>query len=213
MAIISPTVHTAGISALELALNQALALDPMIHSRLADLHGQVFRLRCTSPELDVFMLPQANSMRLLGYWDGDVTTTVTGSASDFADLAAAQDPTAELINGNIELIGESASLIELQTILRGLDMDWEAPLVNALGDVAGHQLAQALRGLFSWGQQAQGSLSRQVEEFIVEEARLTPSRLEVDDFRNDLEALNMQVDRLQARIKKLATRIQQRAAD
>ena len=81
--------------------------------------------------------------------------------------------------------------------------DWEAPLVDVFGDVAGHQLAEGLRGLLGWSQQASTSLSRQLEEFIHEEARLAPSRLEVEDFYKDLEQLNQRVDHLQTRIRHL----------
>jgi ubiquinone biosynthesis protein UbiJ len=144
----------------------------------------------------------------MGYWEGEVTAAIRGNASDFADLATATDPTAALINGHLELQGDSAPLIELQKILAGLDMDWEAPLVNAFGDIAGHQLAQALRGLFSWGQQASASFLRQLEEFIHEEARLAPPRLEVEDFYQDVQQLNQRVDRLQARIRQLAAKRQ-----
>ena len=75
-------------------------------------------------------------------------------------------------------------------------MDWEAPLVDTLGDVAGHQLAQMLRDAFSWGRQASAGLSRQLEEFIHEEARLTPPRLELEDFYRDVQELGLQVERL-----------------
>lgn len=204
MAIISPTVHTAGVSALELALNRALQLDPAARRKLAALQGQVFHLCCTNPEIDFYLSPEPDRIRLMGYWDSAVTTAITGQASDFAELASATDPTAALINGNLVLEGDSAGLIELQKILSGLDMDWEAPLVRAFGDIAGHQLAQGLRGLFSWGRQASSSFNRQLEEFIVEEARLTPSRPEVEDFCQDLEDLKLRVDRLTARMKKLA---------
>jgi ubiquinone biosynthesis protein UbiJ len=69
-------------------------------------------------------------------------------------------------------------------------------------------LAQALRGLFSWGQQASASFLRQLEEFIHEEARLAPPRLEVEDFYQDVQQLNQRVDRLQARIRQLAAKRQ-----
>jgi ubiquinone biosynthesis protein UbiJ len=204
MALISPTVHTAGVSALELALNRALELDPAASRKLDTLQGQIFLLRCTSPELDFYLQPESGRISLMGYWDGEITTAITGQASDFAELAGAVDPTAALINGNLALEGDSASLIEFQKILSSLDMDWEAPLVRTFGDVAGHQLAQGLRGLFSWGRQASSGFSRQLEEFIVEEARLTPSRQEVEDFYQDLEDLKLRVDRMTAKLKKLS---------
>ena len=132
-----------------------------------------------------------------------MTTTIRGSARDFAELAAAADPAAALINGDIELTGDSAPLMELQRIIADLELDWEAPLVDTLGDVVGHQVAEVLRGLFTWGRQASSSFIRQLEEFIHEEARLAPPREEVEDFYRDLETLNQRVDRLEARVRRL----------
>jgi ubiquinone biosynthesis protein UbiJ len=129
-------------------------------------------------------------------------------ASDFTELATAPDPTAALINGRLELRGDSAARIELQKIITGLDIDWEAPLVEALGDVAGHQLAQMLRAVHGWGRQASSSLGRQLEEFIHEEARLSPSRLELEDFYRDVQQLGLQVERLQSRSQRLRKRLQ-----
>jgi ubiquinone biosynthesis protein UbiJ len=205
MASINPTLHTAAISTLEQALNRALRLDPRSGEQLSPLVDQVFHFDCTNPELEIFLLPDTSGIRLMGYWDGDVTTGIRGQASDFAELASASDPAAALINGQLELTGESGPLIELQSVMKGLQMDWEAPLVNSFGDVVGHQLAEGLRGMFGWGQQASSSFARQLEEFIHEEARLAPPRQEVEDFYSDLEQLNLRVDRLQAKMSRLAT--------
>jgi ubiquinone biosynthesis protein UbiJ len=204
---ISPTLHTAAVAALEAAVNRALQLDPSSQLKLEKLSGLVFGFHCLSPELEIFLLPASDRLKLMGFWDGEVTTAIRGKASDFADLATAEDPTAALINGDLELQGDSAPLIELQRVLSNLDMDWEAPLVNTLGDVVGHQLAEGLRGLFGWSQQASSSLTRQLGEFIQEEARLAPPRQEVEDFYQDVEQLNQRVDRLQARMRKLTDQL------
>jgi len=209
MPAIDPALHTAATAALETAVNRALALDPIGSQALQKLQGKVFQFSCTAPELDVFLMPEAGRIRLMGYWDGDVTTAIRGSGSDFAELAASEDPASALINGALELRGDSAPLLELQRILAGLDMDWEAPLVNVFGDIAGHQIAESLRGVLGWGLQARASLTRQLGEFIHEEARLSPPRQEVEDFYTDLEQLNHRVDRLQARLRRLAGRLRE----
>jgi ubiquinone biosynthesis protein UbiJ len=206
---INPTVHTAALAALEAALNRALQLAPGTRAELAQLDDCVFALHCTAPPLDVYLQPGANDIRLMGLYEGPVTTSVRGEASDFAELATATDPTATLINGKLELDGDSAPLIQLQQILSGLDMDWEAPLVDTLGDVAGHQLARMLRDAFSWGRQASNSLARQLNEFIHEEARLSPPRLEVEDFYRDVQELGQRVERLTSRTRRLRQRLQQ----
>ncbi len=207
---INPTLHTAALAALEAGLNRALALDSASQQRLAALGDVILKLECTAPALDVYLQPQSNGLRLMGAFDGPVSTTVKGSASDFTQLAAAEDPAAALINGNLVLVGDSAPLLELQKIFSQLDMDWEAPLVNTLGDVAGHSLAETLRGIFSWGQQASASFTRQLEEFIHEEARLSPSRREVEDFYRDVQDLALRVERLQSRAAQLTRKLGQR---
>ena len=203
---VDPALHTAAIAALEVAVNRALALDAAGRRRLGELEGLVFRLECTRPDLDIYLCPEANRVRLAGRHDGPVTTAIRGTASDFAELATARDPAAALINGNIELTGDSGPLMELQRIIAALQLDWEAPLVDSLGDVVGHQLAEGLRGLFSWGRQASSSVARQLEEYIHEEARLAPCRDEVEDFYQDIEALSQRVDRLQAHLRRLAAK-------
>ena len=206
---IDPTIHTAGLAGLESALNQALNFAPEGKAELAQLEGTVFALQCTSPALQVYLQPLQDSVRLIGVYDGPVTTRVRGAASDFTELASSKDPTATLINGELELEGNSAALIELQQILGRLDIDWEAPLVEALGDVAGHQLAQLLRATFTWGKQASSSLQRQLDEFIHEEARLCPPRLELEDFYADVQQLGLKVERLTLRTQRLRKKIQQ----
>lgn len=209
--MIDPALHTGLIAAFEAAVNRALSLDPAAATRLEELDGKVFHLACTRPAIDVYVMPSDGRVLLRGFHDGDVTTSVRGTASDFGELATASDPAAALINGNIELEGDSGPLMDLQRIAQSLDLDWEAPLVDVLGDVIGHQVAQAIRGFARWGQQARSSIERQLDEFIHEEARLSPSRREVEDFYEDIELLGQRVDRLQARIRRLASRAAKRA--
>jgi ubiquinone biosynthesis protein UbiJ len=204
---IDPTLLTAALAGLEAALNRALTLAPQGKAGLAQFEDCVFALHCTAPTVDVYLHPGAHGIRLTGYHHGPITTSIRGEASDFTALASASDPAAALINGALELQGDSAPLLELQRVLAALDVDWEAPLVSALGDVAGHQLAQLLRQAFSWGKQASASLTRQLDEFIHEEARLSPGRLEVEDFYRDVAELNQRVDRLQSRTERLRLRL------
>ena len=205
---VDPTLHTAALAALEAGANRALALAPGGAAELALLENCVFAFNCTAPSIEFYVHPGSEGIRLTGMHDGPVTTRITGDASDFAELAYSSDPAATLINGGLSLEGDSAPLIELQQRLATLDMDWEAPLVSTLGDVAGHQLAQLLRHAFSWGKQASTGLTRQLEEFIHEEARLSPPRLEVEDFLGDVQELGLRVDRLVSRTTRLRQRLQ-----
>ena len=56
--------------------------------------------------------------------------------------------------------------------------------------------------------QASSSLTRQLDEFIHEEARLSPPRLELEDFYQDIQALGLRVERLQSRADRLRKKLQ-----
>ena len=131
------------------------------------------------------------------------TDFVRGTLEDFAALATSNDPAATLINSGIELEGSSASLITLQQVIARMEIDWEAPLVELLGDVAGHQIAEGFRRFFRWGEDARASLKRQVSEYLLEEGRLTPPKAELEHFYDAVQSLAMRVERAQRQIEKL----------
>jgi ubiquinone biosynthesis protein UbiJ len=205
----APTLHTAGLAAVERAANAALALSPHSGPALAQLAGRVVALECTDPALTVYLCSDEHGqLQLRGVHEGEVSTRVRGSARDFAELAGAEDPAATLINGGLSLEGSSGTLIDMQRVFSELDLDWEAPLVDALGDVPGHQLAQMLRGALSWTRQASGNLRRQLSEFALEEARLTPPRLALEDFYRDVGQLQEREERLTRQIASARRRLQ-----
>ena len=87
-----------------------------------------------------------------------------------------------------------------------MDIDWEAPLVDLLGDVTGHQVAKALRRFFHWGEGTRVSLRRQVSEYLTEEGRLTPPKAELEHFYAEVQSVAMRVERAQSQIEKLVAK-------
>ena len=198
-----PTPYIAAIIALETACNRALKLDPTSYQRLNQFNGQVFHIECLRPNFNLYLRPTENFLLLSHYYEGPVTTAIRGNGSEFAKLAVSDDPAGVLINSGISLSGDSAPLIELQQLISKLDLDWEAPLVNTLGDLPGHQLASCLRSLFSWSRQAEQRAARQWQDFLQEELQITPSQAEAENFYFTNGRLSQKVDRIEARISKL----------
>ena len=117
-------------------------------------------------------------------------------------MATETDKPSALINGGLSVHGETAPLLELQEILAGLEIDWEARLASVIGDIPAHQFGRAMRRSVRWGRGANAALLRHIEEFIHEEARLAPPAAEFDDFYDDLQHLQLRLQRLGARIKR-----------
>lgn len=208
----NPTVHTAALAALEGAINRALKMDKATLQALQKLDGVVFQLELSGSGTNIFLLPEERGVQLRGYYDGPVDSHVIGTLADFVELISAEDAPSTLINGGIQLSGDSAPLLQLQGILHHLDLDWEGDIARVIGDVPAHQLGRLVRGSMRWGKQAAGSLNRQIEEFLHEEARLVPPRAELQDFYTAVSNLQTGVDRLEARIARQQQRMAKLAA-
>jgi len=202
------TLNAAALAALERAINTALGMDSATREQLDALAGKVFCLDCTVPAIRVYVAPDRGEIRLHAHYEGDVNCTVSGAASDFVAFAGAADKPSALVNGNLRISGDSAPLLELQKSLGRLELDWEQRLSLLIGDVAAHQLGRAVRGSARWGRSAQHAFVRHLEEFVHEEARLAPPRLEVEDFLADLRAAAQRTERLEAGMRRVARRIE-----
>ena len=204
-----PAIVTAALAAVEAALVRATALAPESQQALRQMGETLIAIEFTAPEVEVFVhIDPDGQIKLASYSEAKAAVRVRGTLESFLGLATAEDPAATLINSDIEVIGNTAPLLELQAIVTRMDVDWEAPLVSALGDVVGHQLAASLRGLFSWGEQAASRLRRQLSEFILEEGRLSPPAAELEAFYDGVQSLSLRVDRLEYRAKRLLARVE-----
>lgn len=195
----------AGVTlAIEAAINEAISLSLGTREALSQKAGICIAIHCSSPAVNVyFFVSDSGSISLQNYSESETTVSLSGSWRDFQAVAAADDTAGALVNSNITVTGDTAALIEIQQIVSDMDIDWEAPLVASLGHVAGHQLANALRGFWRWRTDSHERLTRQVSEFIIEEGRLSPSKHEIDAFLGDVDDIVLKVDRLESRIKRL----------
>lgn len=208
-----PAVITAVLAAVEVTLNRTLELDPSGARELAEMAGTAIAIECLSPSIEIYIaIEPEGRVALASYRENPVVSRVRGTLEDLLGMAGADDPAAALINSDLEIVGSTAPLVALQGIVGKLQPDWEAPLVATLGDVAGHQLAEALRRGFRWTKNSSASLQRQLSEFILEEGRLSPPLAEQEALFEDIENLVLRVDRLESRMKRIARRLAQAKA-
>ena len=103
--------------------------------------------------------------------------------------------------------GDVGSAHALQRAMADLNPDWEAALAGHIGDIPAHFIGQRVRGALGWQRQAFRSLSASVEEYIHEESGSLPGRNELSATFEDIDQLNLQSDRLAARIQYLEHRL------
>ena len=67
------------------------------------------------------------------------------------------------------------------------------------------------RSVFDWGRKAADSFSTNVAEYLQEEGRDVPSRVEVEEFLEAVDQLREATDRLDARLSRAESRATQSA--
>jgi ubiquinone biosynthesis protein UbiJ len=194
------------LAGVELGLNRVLALDGCALPRLARLAGQVIAIDSQSPALSLFILADGEGLRLAPQWQGPVTCRLGAPASILLRLASADDKQALLHQPQVRLEGDSGVLLELAAILQDLQLDWEYELSRWLGPLATALLAGPLRRSANHAHNNLRSLGANLGDYLREEARVLVGQDEAQARFAELDALKLTLDRLDARIQRLAPR-------
>ena len=191
-------------SLLEEVVNRVLRLDSATLARLAELEGKVIRLRTTGdPAFEIFVLPDEAGVRLRARHEREPDVTLTGDIPVILRFAARRALPDVVAAGEVQISGDIGLGQRFQRLLEQADIDWEEQAARLLGDVAAHQLGNALRDLGRWSRHAARTLQQDSTEYLQEESRLLPSHARAGSFRGSVESLQRELEDLEQRLARL----------
>jgi len=191
------------IALLEATLNRYLRLDPEGFDALAPLHGRVIGVEVLGPNLRLTFVPSPNGLQVLSHYEGEPDCLLRGTPWALARLGLGGKREQTLFAGEVTIEGNTETAQRFGALWAGLDVDWEEQLSRLTGDPLAHQAGRLVRGLRGWARAAAGSLTADLQEYLQEEARLLPTRIEVGDFADEVDRLRDDVERLAARLKRV----------
>lgn len=194
------------LAGVETGLNRVLMMDSTALPRLQRLSGKVIAVDCHSPAISLYIMPDGEGMMLAANWAGEVDCRLSAPAASLLRLATSKDKTAVLHSPEVELEGDSAVLLELAAVLQDLELDWEYELSRWLGPVGSQLLGSHLRSRVSWTSQTLDTLRLNLADYLSEESRTLVGQREADARFTELDDLKLALDRLDARIERLAQR-------
>ena len=190
------------LSALQSALNAGLHLDPYTVQRLGSLAGKVVALELRGVNVTLFLALQSDRIEVRGEHTGAADARLSGTPLAFARLGLSGDRAA-LHTGDVQISGDTDLGQQLQDILVAMDIDWEEHLSRFTGDVVAHQAGNAARASQRWAQQSSTALLQDAGEYLKYERDLLPDRAQVETFMQQVDVLRDDVERLEARVKRL----------
>jgi ubiquinone biosynthesis protein UbiJ len=195
----------AGISrGLESAFNRYLLLDPAAGDRLAGLEGRVIALELRGLDLMLVFRVQGQGIAFIDEPGLTPDTVLRGTPLGIARLGLGRgNATGTLFSGDVEIAGDVETGQAFKAVLDAIDIDWEEQLSRFTGDVLAHQMGNAARHAGRWLDHARLTLERDLSEYLQEELRVVPTRIEIENLIEDIGRLGMDTDRLEARLRRL----------
>lgn len=192
-------IHTYSLRLLEKAIQKALTLDPLSSDKIGRLNGKVIKIIILPLRTSFYMAFEHDSIALYSDYPSAADTTIQSTPMGLIRLSLLPaSKVRSLFNNQITITGDILVGEEVKRLFDTLDLDWEGYLAQFTGDVVAHQVGALARFGLKLKTQTQTSLTRQIQEYIQEEKRCSPSQEEVEDFMNDVDELSLKVERLEA---------------
>jgi len=187
---------------LESVLNRNVAGSRRAQALARQLDGRVMSLTVEGTPFAFFFRADGGRLAIATRHDGPADASLSGTPIALLALAG---PKAEgaLRQGGVRIEGDAEVAQKFRDLLEQAQPDFEEELARVLGDVAARRFANVARGVLDWGRKAAGSLTGSVVEYLQEEGRDLPTRVEVDEFLDGVDRLRDDADRFEAKLSRL----------
>jgi ubiquinone biosynthesis protein UbiJ len=188
---------------IETALNRYLALDPESPARLQGLEGKVITIQLEMLRLSFQLSIHENRIRVTAGDDLPADIKIRGTPLSLLTLALSRDKKNHFFTDAVAIEGNAELGQQIIDLFDQLEIDWEEHLSQLVGDLPAHQFGRLARKFFAWGKDARESLTQNLNEYVHEEKPWFPPEAALEDFFNEVDELRLDIDRLEARVKRL----------
>ena len=195
------------------ALNAYLALDPESKHRLKELKGHTVTIELLPFHFEFQCVFTAHGVELHTEENLAAETILRGTPLQLAGAMLCKENRQQFFADDVVIEGNAEIGMQVVDLFDSLHIDWEDYFAQVAGDVPAYHVSRFLRGVKNWLKQADDSFSENVSEYVREEAEWVPSREALQDFFHDIDTVRMDVDRMDARIQQLRTRLTEEETD
>ena len=198
----SANPFTVLLGELAAALNRNVAQSERGSMLATQLDGRVLALVLEGTPVTLYFRVEDGRVSIDTRHDGPTDARLAGTPLALLSLVGTEAAD-RVRNAGIRIEGDAEVAQRFQGLLRQAQPDFEEELARVIGDVAAHQVANLARGFLDWGRKAADSFSQNVAEYLQEEGRDVPTRVELDEFLESVDHLREAADRLEVRLARL----------
>jgi len=187
-------------------LNRTIADSTSAAALCRKLSGRVLALHVTGMDLSFFCRSDGQKLALATKHEGPVDATISGSPLALFGLVT-KPPESQIRSGVVRIEGDAEAAQGFQNLLKAARPDLEEELSRVVGDVAARQIGSMARSALGFGKKATRTFGQNLAEYLQEESRDVPTRLEVNEFSSGVDRIRDGVERAEARLDLLEHRL------
>ncbi|MEO1246677.1 MAG: SCP2 sterol-binding domain-containing protein [Pseudomonadota bacterium] len=186
-------------------VNRNLAEITPAGALLEELEGRSFAVRIERSALAIALSVTNGTLETSTDIPEEPDVVIEGPLSGLLQMATADGDMAALAGSGVSVAGRADLAQSFQRLLKLAKPDPEEELAGVIGDAAAFGVSKTLRRVRDWGRQSQRIMAANVREYLQEERREVPSRHAMTRFTRDVQTLRDDVERAEARLRKLET--------
>ena len=196
--MIVKTISSQMLDKIAVIINSALAHDEVSLRALGELSGTKVQIISNSPQFTIYLKIDADQVTLSNEGDIEQTITLSGSLVALVSGLFDADEISTLYGTGITANGDTGVLKKLNKVMTGLNIDWEAAIGKLIGPMPAHLVTNAVSKIRPAISKNRRRICEIAIEVAQEEFRLTPTKVEFDNFSEEIQLLSSRVDRLEA---------------
>jgi ubiquinone biosynthesis protein UbiJ len=192
------------LSLIEQILNGHVRESTAAMDRLKDLDGRRMSVELVGPDLSYTLIAADGKLAMESGADGTADARLRGTPLALLE-AFRSDGIESFGTDRLSMAGDAQVAEEFAALLRLARPDLEEQLSHLTGDILAHKVGRAFRDVGDWSAQVLSALLMNSSEFLQEESRALPARIEVERFFTDVDRLRESTDRVSQKIERYLT--------
>lgn len=184
-------------------INRYLNLDIDSKFRLQKLAGKAITIELLPFHLIFQAVFTEQGMEIYNNEWTVTDTKISGTPWQMLGVMVNEDNRHRFFADDLSIEGDAAFAQEVISLFDAIEIDWEEQCAHVIGDVPAYHTRRMLSNIKKTFHKLDDALSRNISDYLHEEAEWFPTREALNDFFHDIDSLSMDVERMAARINHL----------
>lgn len=195
------------LSSIETALNKYLQCDDKSARRLEKMAGKSVTIELLPLHLLFVCSFTEAGVTIAVNEDADSAAIIKGTPLQLFGILIDKDHRHQFFADDVKIEGDAEFAQQVIFLFDHVEIDWEEQTASIIGDVPAYQLSKFAGKLRSWVGKNGRAFAQDINDYLHEEAAWFPVKEELQEFFTGIDTLRMDTDRLEARLNKLRSQL------